>query len=222
MENFSVVRTDHQTNGRGQRGNKWHDENGYNLIFSILYKPGKLKAQHAFRLNQAVSLAIFEVLKPKIPAVSIKWPNDILAGHQKMAGILIKNTITGQYIKHCIIGVGLNVNQTHFPDDLPQATSMKLETDINFDLPSLFEEIHQKLIYHLSNLEADFQIVADIYQQNLYLRYQETRFQTPDNKTFTGVIQGVNPTGQLLVKKQDGQIESFNFKEVMYLGVNPK
>lgn len=217
-ENFTLVQTDHQTHGRGQRGNKWQSEKGKNLIFSIFYKPYKLEAQQAFSLNQAVSLAIFEVLKSHIASVSIKWPNDIMAGHNKIAGILIENTITGQHIKHSIIGVGLNVNQTHFPDGLPQATSMKLETNSKYDLPLLLEEIRQKLIHHLSNIEGDFQDLRDAYQQNLYLLHQESKFQTPDNKIFTGTIQGVNPNGQLLVKKQNGQVESFDFKGLKYLG----
>ncbi len=218
LENFTVVQAEHQTHGKGQRGNQWHSEKGKNLIFSIFYTPDKLKAQHAFRLNQAVSLAIFEILKPLVSSVSIKWPNDIMAGHKKIAGILIENTISSQNIKHSIIGIGLNINQTDFPDYLPQATSLKLETNSNIDLPSLLEDIRQKLIHYLSNIDIDFQNLSDAYQQNLYLLHQKTKLQTPDNKIFTGTIQGVNLSGQLLVKKHNGQVESFNFKGVKYLG----
>ncbi|HWA34794.1 MAG TPA: biotin--[acetyl-CoA-carboxylase] ligase, partial [Cyclobacteriaceae bacterium] len=74
----TVVITDNQTAGRGQRGNTWEAAPGLNLTFSILLKPRFLNAKDQFRLNMAISMAIAEaLLKMSITQVKLKWPNDI-------------------------------------------------------------------------------------------------------------------------------------------------
>src|SRR5690554_4031443 len=119
----SIIITDQQTNGRGQRGNQWHSEPGMNLTFSLILSPKFLDPSELFGLNMAVALGIREALAQYISGVMVKWPNDIVHKEKgKLGGILIENSLKGQKIESSIVGVGLNINQVEFP--LSQATSL--------------------------------------------------------------------------------------------------
>ena len=124
----NIVVTDYQTSGKGQGKNMWQSEYGKNLLFSIALDMSFLKAESQFLLTQIVSVTMINVLKKYLPEDSlfIKWPNDIYFNNKKIAGILIKNEIRGMMMGTSIIGIGLNVNQTSFPADLPNPTSMAI------------------------------------------------------------------------------------------------
>ena len=128
LDDFTTVIANKQLKGRGQLGASWISEPGKNLTISVLKKFNTLKASKQFILNMAVSMAVYDTLKAlHISSLSIKWPNDILSGNQKICGILIENVMQEQIISSAIIGIGLNVNQVHFPG-LKRATSIKLLT----------------------------------------------------------------------------------------------
>ncbi len=137
----TVILADTQTGGRGQAGTSWVSEPGLNLTFSVLLECGFLPPVRQFHLSMAVSLGIVEALgrlmhrmapaggedgnPTRLPALAIKWPNDILLDRKKMGGILIENLLAGSRMKSSIVGIGLNINQEDFPG-LPGATSLKL------------------------------------------------------------------------------------------------
>ena len=115
LEDYTVVIAENQFAGRGQRGNSWVSEPGKNLTFSFLKRNLTLNPQNHFILNMGVSLALHDALSAiGVPGLTIKWPNDIMSGNSKICGILIENLISGAQIRHSIIGIGLNVNQTNF------------------------------------------------------------------------------------------------------------
>ena len=92
----TVLVTDHQTAGRGQRGNVWEAAQGMNLTFSILLRPKFLEAKDQFRLNMAVSLAIANSLQSCLSqGIKLKWPNDILVDGKKIGGVLIESQLQG-------------------------------------------------------------------------------------------------------------------------------
>jgi len=127
IEKPHVFWTDFQTHGKGQKGESWHSESGKNLLFSILLDL-ELPVDSRFDISKAAALGIARYLDSlSVGEVSIKWPNDILVEDQKIAGILIENSIVGQQIKKAIIGIGLNVNQEVFPEFSRIATSIKLQ-----------------------------------------------------------------------------------------------
>ena len=103
LENFTIVVTKNQTNGRGQQDSSWVSEPNKNLTFSVYLNDLQLNISAKKYLNYAVSLAIFTVLKQKnIPNLAIKWPNDIVSGNKKLCGILIENSIQKNCIHTCI------------------------------------------------------------------------------------------------------------------------
>jgi BirA family biotin operon repressor/biotin-[acetyl-CoA-carboxylase] ligase len=128
IDNLSVVSALEQTKGRGQRGNRWSSQPGENLTFSLVVKDFRIKANEQSAISQATALSLVDLLSRHEIKARIKWPNDIYAGDEKICGILIENSLKGSDIDWSIIGIGLNVNQTAFPEDLPNPTSMKLCT----------------------------------------------------------------------------------------------
>ena len=152
IDNLSVVAALSQTSGKGQRGNVWLSEAGQNLTFSIVLKfPAKgLKAEmepmlayDQFVLSEITSLAIVDLLADFGIEAKIKWPNDIYVGDRKICGILIENSLRGEWIQHSIIGIGLNVNQRNFDVTLPNPTSMVLCSGIleEYDLDYILEKL---------------------------------------------------------------------------------
>ncbi|MHC1735829.1 MAG: biotin--[acetyl-CoA-carboxylase] ligase [Erysipelotrichaceae bacterium] len=118
LRSGSVVMASYQTQGKGTQGRKWSSDRDENLLFSILYKDEPFISSPLF--SHRIALAIVFALREYALAPQIKWPNDILVDHRKIAGILIE-TSGGT----CVVGIGINVNQTKFPQDLRMpATSL--------------------------------------------------------------------------------------------------
>src|SRR6476646_7284659 len=164
VENFTVVTAETQTRGRGQMGATWTSEPGKNLIMSILIK-GLDGAAGIFNLNVAIALAVLEALdKHDIPELSVKWPNDIMAGNKKVAGILIENTIKNDGRICSVVGIGLNVNQTDFTL-LPKASSLAVATQSEFDRDMLLSGIVDKIKSKVCFLESHAEVLWDVYHQ---------------------------------------------------------
>lgn len=123
------------------------EHGGRESAFSIALNVSFLKAEEQFRISQAVAIAILDVISNKLLNTSnslvssIKWPNDIYVGQKKLAGMLIQNTLSGMMMQMSIIGIGLNVNQMEFSDDLPNPVSLKMLTGVDFDLDMLLNEL---------------------------------------------------------------------------------
>ena len=126
IDNLSVLSALEQTDGRGQHGNKWSSQPGENLTFSIVIKDFRIKSNEQSAISQVTALSLTDFLESHEISAKIKWPNDIYVGDEKICGILIENALMGQEIDWSIIGIGLNVNQLIFPNDLPNPTSMGL------------------------------------------------------------------------------------------------
>ncbi len=138
LDNLSVVAARCQTAGRGQGDHKWHSRPGENLTFSVVLKFGgdglaPLAARDMLLITEAVTLALRRYLLRKRVSARIKWPNDIYVGDSKICGILIENILHGPEVSSSIVGIGLNLNQTEFPPDLPNPVSLSLLTGRNYD-----------------------------------------------------------------------------------------
>ena len=166
----------YQMEGRGQYGKTWESERDKNLIFSIILYPNFLPPEKVFLLNQAVSLALRDFVFKYCPSktISVKWPNDIYCGHQKIAGILIENSISNNRITNSVIGIGVNVNQTSFKNESSNPTSMKLATGVDFDLKNLLQEVFISLEQRYLQLKAgnytniEKEYTGNLLQKSLY------------------------------------------------------
>ncbi len=215
QEPFCVV-SDFQTNGRGQGGNKWISEPGVNILLSFVVFPSFLDASRNFFLSEIAAISIAECLKLKFQNLKIKWPNDILSGNKKIAGILIENSIIGNKVKHSIIGMGINVNQKIFSDLDNEATSVLIETGNVTDIREMINELEKFFTFWYAILENEnYEQVSQHYYHHLTGFGRKSGFRDLNNgNTFEAVITGVSDDGTLLLLLSDNQRRSYGFKEI--------
>ena len=151
IDNMSVIATKIQTAGKGQGEHTWQSEPGKNLLFSIVLKNPSILPSQQVRISDIVAESVKELLANHDIEAWIKPPNDIWVKEKKICGILIEHSLIGNRISWSIIGIGLNVNQSSFPDDLPNPTSMILENKV-FDIEDLLSEFMDIFINRASAL----------------------------------------------------------------------
>ncbi len=152
LDNMSVISATEQTAGRGQGDHTWHSRPGENLTFTVLLKfsdIGVLPARDAGRINDFVTSSLLAYLASRGIQARIKLPNDIYVKDKKICGMLIENILDGPNIGKSIIGIGLDVNQTDFPEDLPNPVSMAQLTGLRYtleeELARLLAEMRSRL-----------------------------------------------------------------------------
>ncbi|QNF32302.1 biotin--[acetyl-CoA-carboxylase] ligase [Adhaeribacter swui] len=210
-----VVVTDHQTAGQGQRGNTWEADPDKNITLSVILKPVFLSTSQQFYLTMCVSLAVLDTAQSIIPEIiKIKWPNDIVAGDKKLAGILIQNTVSGSFLQHSVVGIGLNVNQKIF--HYPRATSLAKLTNKEFNRAIVTEKLLENLEKRYLELRSgQLEKLKFLYLQTLY-RYQSIHFFEINGEKTAGQIMGIDANGRLALQIKH-ELRYFNFKEIIYL-----
>ena len=218
LEDFTIVITDKQLNGRGQMGAKWEAEPGKNLTLSILKKNKNLDISDQFLLNICTSLALIETLKGlSIPDLTVKWPNDILSGNLKICGILIENVLSGNQIQASILGIGLNVNQLTF-NTLSNVSSLKLLLGRTLILEELLPKIIENLKRSFAELEKkNFKGLWEAYESNLFRKDKPSTFKNNQGDLFMGFIRKISPQGKLLVELEDSVFKEYDLKEIRLL-----
>ncbi len=217
IEGTAILAKD-QYAGRGQMGNTWHAQAGKNLTVSIILYPDFLDADKQFYLNMAISLGVKDFCESVLgdDETRIKWPNDIYHLDNKLGGMLIENSISNGKIASCVVGIGLNINQTEFDPAVPNPASfMKIterEHPINAMANGLFSFIEK---YYLQLRQQHFNFLDRAYTDSLY-RYQQTHEFKKGAQVFKGEINGVAKDGKLLIHSNGKELR-FAFKEVEYI-----
>ncbi len=206
-----------QTAGRGQRGNKWSSNPGENLTFSLVWEPTFLEAKRQFLLSEAVALALTDTLAKYGIEAKIKWTNDIYVGRKKICGILIEHDLGVEgKLARTIVGIGLNVNQKSFEEWVPNPTSMTILKGENYDVGAVFQELYDALEVRYGQLENNPEVIERDYDALLFRKGELATYALPNGKRFEGVIQGVKPSGELLVESQ-GMVVPYLFKEIEFI-----
>lgn len=196
----------YQTAGRGQTGNGWESERGKNLTCSILLPPEK----NLYFLNIAAGVALLRVIGDDF---TIKWPNDIYWGDKKAAGILVENAIIGSEVRYAIAGIGLNVNQTEFRSDAPNPISLRQIRGREYDIHELMRQLLEAMHAVLAEPEQE---IWNYYRAHLYRR--EGYWPYKDEKgLFRARIEDVLPTGELVLRDEEGKQRKYHFKQVRYV-----
>ena len=211
----SIIITDKQTKGRGQRGNTWYSEPEQNLTFTLVLNPTFLDASEQFDLNIMVTLAIREVLGSHISGVKVKWPNDIV--HEeggKLGGILIENTVSHKGIELSLVGIGLNINQVDFA--FPGPISMAILAGGNMDREEIFRLLVKSIEHYYLKLKRGYKkAMRKEYINNLFRHGEWAQFD--DGSVFMGKITGISDEGKLLIEKESKLLNQYAFKEVKFL-----
>ena len=213
----TVIMSGEQTAGRGQRGAVWAAEPYKNLIFTCFLEYDKLSVSSHQAITHFVSLALIDLLSFFGISASIKWPNDILVGNKKIAGILIENQLENTTIKSSIVGIGLNVNQTEF--DGFNATSLKLENQMEFSVENTAMKLIEFLQIRFNTLQfKDLNGLSKQYLNLLWLKNQLSLFED-ENGIFEGKIIGTDDFGRLIVE-QNSIPKTYDLKEIKFLDRN--
>ena len=216
-----VVVAEKQTAGKGRRGRSWDSPEGTNLYFSILLRPN-VKPENAPMLTLVMAYSVAQVIREKdnLP-VQIKWPNDLVLSGKKVCGILTEMHLTERQIEDVVVGVGINVNTVEFPDDLKdKATSLFMEKAEKVDqrllLNGILEEFQKWYSYFLE--EGNLSFLQESYNQMLVNGNREVLVLEP-GKEYQAEALGINERGELVVKKQDGSLETVFAGEVSVRGI---
>ncbi len=189
--------------GKGQRGRHWVSEKGQNMALSILLQPKSLLINRQFELSAAIALAVHQALVQYVPEyLTIKWPNDLYWQDRKAGGILIENLLSsqeqsGSSWNWAIAGIGVNINQTQFPSDLPNPVSLKQITGKDHDPIQLAKAIVNRInLYYQELLTTGPENIFSQYNRYLYKQGQRVKLKK-DNRVFEALIKYVNAKGQL-------------------------
>ena len=197
LDNFTFASADYQSHGKGRNDRVWSSEPGENLMFSLLIKDEALiKQSGLMSILMGVEVAK-EIEKYDISNVSIKWPNDVLVNDKKVCGILSE----GQIPNYLVVGVGLNVNQKAFRDDLRRpATSLSLDLKKDLHIDELKDRLFSNIINHFSNIKLDEYL--EYFRNHNYLLNKRVRALI-NNQVFIGEVVGVDDSFCLQVLSND-------------------
>jgi BirA family biotin operon repressor/biotin-[acetyl-CoA-carboxylase] ligase len=213
----TVITASYQDTGRGQPGNSWESEPGKNLLMSVILYPVMVRPADQFIISRMVSLAVHDLVAARTTAARIKWPNDIYVGNDKIAGILIENSIMGHTLGSSVAGIGLNVNQTHFRSGAPNPVSLKQVTGTTHYLRAITDELISLLDCRYGMVvRGEGALLESEYHNALYRAGEWHRYSDSDGE-FEGMIERVRPDGMLHVIRRDGSSREYAFREIDYI-----
>lgn len=213
MPEGTVILASEQSQGRGMRGNTWKSEAGKNLTFTVLLEPLFLRPDRQFSLNMSISLAIHDFLSElELPNTAIKWPNDLLVNGKKVAGILMESQIIQNRFSRCIVGIGLNVNQTNFPG-LPKATSIAAQLGQIKSLVEIRNRLFQSLEWRYLQLRSGTDPTKE-YLQHLFRFGEMTHWIMESGDSIQARIVGVSEYGELELEDSKRLRSKYLHKEI--------
>lgn len=215
---YSVI-VQRQTAGRGQRGNSWHSEERQSLTFSFLIRSSGLLASEQYAVSELAAYGVMKTLARYLPEekkslLSIKWPNDIYYEERKIAGILIEHSITGTHIDYSVVGIGININEESFPEDLPNPISLRQIMGECYDLEAVHARIMKRFGFMIEPFlmgnysEVHQRCMARLFRRRGLHKYRDA------NGVFLAEIKDVLPSGQIVLATEEGELRTYTFKEV--------
>ena len=226
--------TDYQSAGKGMDTNTWESERGKNLLFSLLVHPTWLPIQEQYLMSMAEALALYDAIRAVHSSqftvhssgvhssrvkegLTIKWPNDIYWGDRKLSGTRIDANLQGGMIRDMIIGTGINVNQTTFSDKVPNPVSLKQITNKTYDVEELLDTILANFNeYHELLRSGGKGEIMRQYHEKLYRREGFHRYEDGAEE-FEAELVEVSSNGIMTLRRKDGILSSYEFKEVRFV-----
>lgn len=208
-----------QTKGKGQRNKTWASQKDMNIAMSVVVEPEWIAPSDIFLLSMMTAVAVREFINQyTFHAVKIKWANDVYWCDRKAAGILIENIWKGNECSFSIVGIGININQTHFDELDGKAVSLKQITGKNFEPVVLAKQLCKILEQKYQLLQQSSKTIVEEYKSHLYKLNETVKFKK-QNRVFEATIKDVNMNGELVV--QHSIEERFCVGEVEWMNNNP-
>ena len=220
-EDRVLIVADQQIAGRGRLGRNWHSEKGTGLWMSLLLKP-EIEPEISFRMTLIAAVAVSEAIEKTTGLkAGIKWPNDIIVNGKKVCGILSEMSAEWQKINYIVLGIGINVNQEVFPEDIANiATSLMKESGNRVNRLDLLKNcveaylFYEQALYNNAVLEA----LLETYRQRSVTLGQVVRVIGKEERIGTALE--IDDKGALLVAFDNGNKEYVNYGEVSVRGID--
>lgn len=204
----------HQTKGRGQHGKAWVSQPGKHLAMSIILQPDSMPVSSLASLSMKICLAISNVLTQVLPSipVSIKWPNDIYTGNKKLAGILIENSLNANAVQHCIIGIGMNVNETEFEPAIPNAISLFMISEKEYDILDLARMLQHEVTSMIDHPSQQWKKDYD----ELVFGLEEMHVFRKNENEFNAIVKGVDDDGRIILEGSNQVLNAYFSHEIKW------
>ncbi|MFJ7316774.1 bifunctional biotin--[acetyl-CoA-carboxylase] ligase/biotin operon repressor BirA [Pseudomonas sp. NPDC098747] len=195
-----LVLAERQTSGRGRRGRKWVSPFAENLYYSLVLRiDGGMRQLEG--LSLVVGLAVLQTLrKLGVSGVGLKWPNDVLVGSKKIAGILLELVGDPADVCHVVLGIGINVNMQLAEEVDQQWTSMRLESGKSYDRNVLAAELSEQLQAYIQRQQTGgFSVLQAEWEEN-HLWQERSVSLIAGVSQIDGVVLGIDNQGALRLK----------------------
>jgi BirA family transcriptional regulator, biotin operon repressor / biotin---[acetyl-CoA-carboxylase] ligase len=207
----TLVVAEYQTRGKGRLSRPWDSPAGQNLLFSIILRPS-LPPQQTFNLVLLVSVALCRAIQLKTNLeLKIKWPNDLYCREKKLAGLLAEFAAESDRLNYVIIGVGLNVNWSPaaLPQDAQPATSIFQETGIRASRLEIMVSFLSGMdrLYRQAQREG-YQFIKQAWDHYSLIKNRPVKVLN-GKETWSGIAQGIDPQGALIVILDNGEKKRF-------------
>lgn len=216
----TVVTSREQTGGKGRLGRVWQSKKDDTISFSILLRPD-LAPMEVSAITPLCGLAVAKTLNEYFNfGATIKWPNDIIVGNKKLCGILTEMSCEFDRVGYIIIGIGINILNTNFPDDIAyKATSCKIESNRDINKSELLAKILADIELILT--EGDYRFNSknlQEYKEHCVTLNRAVTF-TRRNEQIKGIATDINSEGELIVTMPDGTTQTVFSGEVTVQGI---
>jgi BirA family transcriptional regulator, biotin operon repressor / biotin---[acetyl-CoA-carboxylase] ligase len=195
-----------QTAGRGRQGRQWSSPAGEGLYLSVILRPQISPADSAV-ITLAAAVAVAETLSLDFKTeVDIKWPNDVLASGKKICGILVESAIEAEVIQHAVVGIGVNLAQEEFPEEIrDSATSLLIESGQRV-LPDDFAPPLLARLDHWYRVAtaAPARVISRWEGLSSYADGCAVRIES-HNEVIEGVTRGLAPSGAIIIELEGGE-----------------
>lgn len=220
-EEGTLVIAESQTSGKGRRGRSWVSPSGTGIWMSQILKP-QIDPAKASQLTLVAALAVAAGIEDACGLQGqIKWPNDIVLSGKKICGILTEMSTEQLEIKYVIVGIGINVNMTDFPEEISEtASSLYLESGKLWDRERIISCILKRMEeYYECFLETeDLTGLKEEYESKLANRGRQVTVLDPKGN-YSGLCLGITEDGELLVEREDGARVQVMSGEVSVRGI---
>ncbi len=213
----TIVVADEQVAGKGRLGRPWFSPIGTGIWMSLILRP-KIPPQQAPQLTLLTAVAVIRGIKAATDLqCDIKWPNDILLNGRKLVGILTEMQADPDQIHSVIIGIGINVNETDFPEEIKEiATSLKIEKEEEINRATVIKSILEQFeeLYELF-LNEGFIPIKKLWESNAITIGRNITARTTTN-SIHGFAQGITEDGVLLLKDEKGEIHKIYSADIEF------